>query len=111
MILVDTSVWVDHFRRGNARLTLLLEEGEAVTHPMVVGELACGNLPRRRKTLQLLERLPALPQAPDRIVREAIETRRLWGKGIGWIDAHLVVASLVSGVPLWTLDRRLARIL
>lgn len=75
MILVDTSVWVDHFRRGNARLKLLLEDGEAATHPMVLGELACGNLPRRRETLHLLESLPAIPQAPDRIVLEAIETR------------------------------------
>jgi predicted nucleic acid-binding protein len=111
MILVDTSVWVDHFRRGNARLKLLLEEGEAATHPMVLGELACGNLPRRRETLHLLESLPAIRQAPDPIVREAIETHRLWGKGIGWIDAHLMVASRISGVPLLTLDRRLARIL
>jgi predicted nucleic acid-binding protein len=110
MILVDTSVWVDHFRRGNARLKLLLEESEVATHPMVLGELACGTLARRRETLQLLENLPAIPPAPDRIVREAIETRRLWGKGIGWIDAHLMVAALISGVPLWTLDRRLARI-
>jgi predicted nucleic acid-binding protein len=111
VILVDTSVWVDHFRRGNARLNLLLEDGEVATHPMVLGELACGNLARRRETLQLLESLPAIPQATDQIVREAIETRHLWGKGIGWIDAHLVVASLISGLPLWTLDRRLARIL
>jgi predicted nucleic acid-binding protein len=81
MILVDTSVWVDHFRRGNARLELLLQDGEVATHPMVLGELACGNLARRRETLQLLESLPAIPQAPDRIVREAIETRRLWGQG------------------------------
>ena len=78
MILVDTSVWVDHFRRGNARLKLLLEDGEVATHPMVPGELACGSLARRRETLQLLESLPAIPQAPDRIVREAIETLRLW---------------------------------
>lgn len=111
MILVDTSVWVDHFRRGNARLKQLLEEGEVATHPLVLGELACGNLARRSETLHLLETLPAIPQAPDRMVREAIETRRLWGRGIGWIDAHLVVASLVSGIPLWTLDRRLAEIL
>jgi predicted nucleic acid-binding protein len=109
VILVDTSVWVDHFRRGNARLKVLLGDGEAATHPMVLGELACGNLPRRRETLHLLESLPAIAQAPDRVVREAIESRRLWGKGIGWIDAHLVVASLISGVPLWTLDRRLGR--
>ena len=90
---------------------MLLEDGEVATHPMVLGELACDNLARRRQTLQLLESLPAIPQATDRIVRETIETRRLWGKGICWIDAHLVVASLISGVHLWTLDRRLARIL
>jgi predicted nucleic acid-binding protein len=90
---------------------MLLEDGEVATHPMVLGELACGNLARRHETLQLLESLPAIPQATDRIVREAIETRRLWGKGIGWIDAHLVLACLISGVHLWTLDRRLARIL
>jgi hypothetical protein len=70
---------------------------------MVLGELACGNLARRSETLHLLESLPA--------VREAIEKRRLWGKGIGWIDADLVVASLISGDLLWTLDRRFARIL
>src|ERR1700680_2380989 len=89
VILVDTSVWGDQFRRGNARLKLLLGDGEVATHPMVLGELACGNLAGRRETLHLLESLPAIAQAPDRIVREAIESRRLWGKGIGWVDAPL----------------------
>jgi hypothetical protein len=110
MILVDTSVWIDHFRHGNERLRLLLDEGQAATHPMVLGELACGNLPRRAEILNLLARLPGIPPAPDRLVRESIESRRLFGKGIGWIDAHLLTASLLSVVPLWTLDRRLARL-
>lgn len=111
MILVDTSVWIDHFRKGNPRLRRLLEEGEVATHPMVLGELACGNLPRRAETLLLLARLPGIPQAPDHLVLQSIDSRRLWGKGIGWVDAHLLAASLLSSVPLWTLDRRLARLL
>lgn len=111
MTLVDTSVWVDHFRRGNPRLRLLLEDGEVATHPMVLGELACGNLPRRAETLRLLARLPGIAQAPDRLVLQSIDSRRLWGKGIGWVDAHLLAASLLASVPLWTLDRCLASLL
>ena len=110
MTLVDTSVWVDHFRRGNSALRGLLEEGGVTTHPMVLGELACGSLARRAETLRLLRRLPSIRQAPDNIVLQAIESFSLWGKGIGWIDAHLLVASQLSGVPLWTLDQRLARL-
>jgi predicted nucleic acid-binding protein len=111
MTLVDTSVWVDHFRRGNARLRTLLNDGEVATHPMILGQLACGSLPQRVRTLDLLQRLPSLPQAPDGVVLRSIESGRLWGKGIGWIDAHLLTASAISGIPLWTLDRRLARLL
>ena len=110
MILVDTSVWIDHFRRGNVRLRELLEEGEVATHPMILGELACGNLPRRAETLRLLGRLPDILQAPDHLVLRSIDSHRLFGKGIGWIDAHLFTASLLSAVPLWTLDRRLAKL-
>lgn len=110
MILVDTSVWIDHFRHGNERLRQLLEAGEVATHPMVLGELACGNLVRRAEILRLLERLPGIPLAPDRVVMQSIESRRLWGKGIGWIDAHLLTASLLKQVPLWTLDRRLGKL-
>jgi predicted nucleic acid-binding protein len=111
MTLVDTSVWVDHFRHGNIRIQRMLEEGAVATHPMIIGELACGNLPGRTETLRLLGRLPSVPQVPDSFVLEAITSRRLWGKGIGWIDAHLLVASVISGIPLWTLDRRLSRLL
>jgi predicted nucleic acid-binding protein len=111
MILVDTSVWIDHFRNGNARLRELLEKGEVVTHPMVLGELACGNLQKRAETLRLLGRLPRIPQAPDHLVLQSIESRRLFGKGIGWIDAHVLAASLLSSVPLWTLDRRLTELI
>lgn len=108
MILVDTSVWIDHFRSGNVRLSDLLQEGQVATHPMVLGELACGSLLKRAETLRLLNHLPRIAQAPHDLVLQAIESRRLFGKGIGWIDAHLLTASLVSSVPLWTLDRRLA---
>ena len=110
MILADTSVWIDHFRRGNPRFRELLEAGEVAMHPMILGELACGNLARRAETLRLLQRLPAIPQLPDPLVLEAIALRRLWAKGIHWIDAHLLTSALVSGTPLWTLDRRLAKL-
>ncbi len=111
MTLVDTSVWIDHFRNANARLRDLLEEGEVATHPMVLGELACGNLPRRVQTLRLLARLPRIPQASDHLVLQSIDSRRLFGKGVGWIDAHLLTASLLSSVPLWTFDLRLAKLI
>ena len=80
------------------------------THPMVLGELACANLPKRGETLRLLGRLPRIPQVPDHLVLQSIDSRRLFGKGVGWIDAHLLTASLLSTVPLWTLDRRLAEL-
>jgi len=111
MTLVDTSVWINHFRNGNPRLRDLLEEGEVVTHPMVLGELACGNLARRVHTLRLLARLPRIPQVADHLVLQAIESRRLLGEGIGWIDAHLITAALLSSVAFWTLDRRLGRLI
>jgi predicted nucleic acid-binding protein len=110
LTLVDTSVWVDHFRRGNPRLRTLLEDGEVCTHPMILGELACGNLPQRARTLALLAILPSVPPLADDVVLQAIEIRRLWGHGIGWVDAHLLCAALISRSPLWTLDRSLARL-
>jgi predicted nucleic acid-binding protein len=110
LILVDTSVWVDHFRRRNAKLSQLLEDGAVYTHPMVLGELACGNLRERTRTIALLALLPSVPQVTDEVVLQAIELRRLWGQGIGWVDAHLLCAALISRCPLWTLDRRLSRL-
>jgi predicted nucleic acid-binding protein len=106
MTLADTSVWVEHFRRGHAGLRKLLEEGEIVMHPFVYGELACGNLPDRPRTLSLLAALPSLTPADDSAVLYAIELRK-WSGRIGWIDAHLLTSALLTQAPLWTLDRKL----
>jgi len=110
MILVDSSVWIDHFRSGNAELTRLLEAGEVAMHPMVLGELACGQLAKRGQTLHLLGALPKVELARDEDVFHALESRRWFGSGIGWVDAHLLTASLLSRTPLYTLDARLARV-
>ena len=109
MILVDTSVWVDHLRRGNPTLRQLLEAGEVGCHSFVIGELACGRLRNRSSVLDLLRKLPAIAQVEDYEVHELIEARSLMGRGIGWVDLHLLSAAMISGVSLWTLDRHLVR--
>ena len=109
MILVDTSVWVDHLREGNARLQALLRAEQVLVHPFVIGELACGNLRNRDEVLRLLEALPAARQADHRETLELVQRQHLAGLGLGWIDAHLLASSLLSEARLWTLDRRLAR--
>jgi predicted nucleic acid-binding protein len=110
VVLVDTSVWVDHFRKDNSRLRSLLMDGQVLCHPFVIGELACGSLKRRDSILGLLSILPVAPQVQHDEVMHLIASRRLWGKGIGWIDAHLLTATLLSRSTLWTLDRCLGRI-
>ncbi len=107
MILVDTSVWVDHFRNGNAVLETLLHDGEVMTHPFVVGELACGSLANRNTILALLQELPEAPSAEHDEVMSLVERKRLWSQGIGWIDAHLLASSLLANTPVWSLDKRL----
>jgi len=108
VILVDTSVWVDHLRRGNSTLRRLLDNGEVGCHSFVIGELASGTLRQRATILELLGELPAVPAAEDFEVLELIETRRLMGLGLGWVDAHLLAAALIADVSLWTLDKPLA---
>jgi predicted nucleic acid-binding protein len=111
MILVDTSVWVDFFRGAPAarRLRALLEDGEVLVHPWVIGELALGHLGRsRRAVIDDLSVLPAAPILSDLEVRAMIDARGLAGSGIGWVDAQLIASSLVDGAGLWTLDRKLA---
>jgi predicted nucleic acid-binding protein len=110
MILVDTSVWVDHLRRGNAGLMVRLEAAEVLCHPFIVGELACGNLTRREEILSLLGKLPACTVAEHDEVLAFVETNGLMASGIGWIDAHLLASIALSRAQLWTLDRRLAEI-
>lgn len=110
MILVDTSVWVEHLRRGESRLDQLLLESAVAGHPFVVGELALGHLRPRREILDLLGALPQVQRASHDEVLAFVEHRHLVASGIGWVDAHLLSAAALSGVRLWTLDRRLARL-
>jgi len=108
LILVDTSVWVDHLRSGVPVLANLLQEGEVLIHPWVIGEIACGNLRNRQQVLDLLLGLPTALVASDSEVLLLIERGNLMGRGIGSIDAHLLAAAKLSRCGLWTQDRRLA---
>lgn len=107
MILVDTSVWVDHLRRGDAQLIGLLESNAVIMHPFVVGEIACGSLSDRALTLDLLLNLPAaLVVEPDEAL-VYLDQHSLHGKGIGYVDVHLLASAAISGAKLWTRDKRL----
>jgi predicted nucleic acid-binding protein len=111
VILVDTSVWVDHFRAGLPALVQCLDRFEVATHPFVIGDLALGNLRQREIILALLRALPAAPVADEEEVMEFIERRHLPGRGIGYVDAHLLSAChLAPGMHLWTRDKRLKAI-
>ena len=109
-VLVDTSVWVDHFRKGEALLEDLLSAGLVATHPFVIGELACGNLSNRKEILKLLSELPVAVTATNDEVMHLIERHKLGGKGLGWIDMNLLASALLSNSPLWTRDHRLAAV-
>ncbi len=108
MILVDTSVWVDHLSRGNARLQALLTAGRVLVHPFVLGELALGRLKRRSEILGLLSEMPQAEAANHDEVLQFIDRHALAGSGVGWVDVHLLVSAALSRVSIWTLDRRLA---
>lgn len=109
MILVDTSVWIDHLRSGEPTLAAALEGGQVMMHPFVIGELACGNLANRSEVLELLGDLPAAPTATNPETLNFIERRALMGRGIGYIDVHLLASAVLSGDGrLWTRDWRLA---
>lgn len=109
MILVDTSVWIDHLRKTDPRLVRILGEGLVSTHPMVYGELALGSIAGRLEFLELLERLPAAVHAEDEEVMRLIESENLHGRGLGFVDAHLLAGCLLTpGTLLWSRDRRLA---
>jgi predicted nucleic acid-binding protein len=108
LILVDTSVWVDHFRRGDAQLVDLLERSTVIMHPFVVGEIACVSLRDRSSILELLQDLPAAAVAEGEEVLGFIESHVLHGKGIGYVDVHLLASvALTEGAKLWTRDKRL----
>ena len=110
MILADTSIWVDHFRKGNKQLRTYLEQGQIAMHPLVVAELALGSLHERTKTLALLDLLPQLEVAQISEVRHLIETRRLYTLGIGLVDAHLIASVFIKpATVIWTTDKPLRK--
>jgi predicted nucleic acid-binding protein len=110
IVLADTSVWVDLWRHGNPRLARLLEQGRVVLHPFVLGEIALGAVTPRREVLHDLGTLDAPRVAEHGEVLALIERVPLWGRGVGWVDAHLLATALLDRLTLWTLDRRLARV-
>ena len=110
MILADTSVWVQHFRRGMPAFAAALAERQISIHPIVLGELACGNLGKRAQTLADLRRLPHATVATFEESLSLIESRSLYGRGLGWNDVQLLVAAKLSGHFLWSLDARLVAV-
>ena len=107
MVLVDTSVWVHHLREGDKDLEKLLNEGQVMCHPFIIGEIACGRLQNRAEILRLLNLLPMTIQAKHEEVLEFIEVNRLMGRGLGYVDIHLSASAILTGVIMWTLDRKL----
>jgi predicted nucleic acid-binding protein len=108
VILVDTSVWIDHFRNNNEVLARLLDIGRVLAHPFVIGELALGNLRNREIILNALQDLPGATIARDDEVLRFIDLHALFGQGIGYIDAHLLAAArMTPDAALWTQDKRL----
>ena len=110
MVLIDTSVWVSHLRQAHAGLVALLNDGEVVCHPFIVGELACGNLKNRTTILTFLEALPMAVIAEHQEALTFVESHALMGKGLGYIDIHLLASCMLTGLPIWTLDKKLERI-
>jgi predicted nucleic acid-binding protein len=109
MILVDTSVWIGHFRAGSERLKTLLFDEQVLCHPFIVGELACGNLRRRSEILSMLKALPEAHLVEHEELLDFLDARRLYGRGIGWVDAHLLASTLLTGCAIWTFDKPLRR--
>ncbi len=107
MILVDTSVWIEHLRSGTVGLETVLDEGNIACHPFIISELACGNLKNRTEILTLLKNLPVAAVANDDEALKFIECHQLMGKGLGFIEIHLLMSALLTGIPLWTFDKRL----
>jgi predicted nucleic acid-binding protein len=108
-VLADSSIWVEHFRKGHGRLTGLLKDGMVLMHPFILGELACGNLKKRGEILADLAELPKAAAATHEETLDLMERRKLWGCGIGWVDTHLIASALLSNCRLLTIDERLHR--
>lgn len=107
MVLVDTSVWIDHFRRGNSKLSNLLDEAKVSSHPLIIGELACGGLKQRNQIIDLLKDLPQSLSASHDEVLIFIDHHKLYDKGLSYIDVQLLASARLSQIPIWTLDKKL----
>lgn len=107
MVLVDTNVWIKHFRKSDAELISQLNIGFVACHPYIIGELACGNLGNRAEILMLLQSLPSSPLVEDTEILEFIENNSLMVRGLGYVDIHLLASAIIGNVALWTFDRRL----
>jgi predicted nucleic acid-binding protein len=107
MILVDTSVWIHHFRKTDQELVDHLNIGSVSCHPFIIGELACGNLGNRSEILRLLQALPSTPVLEPSEILYFIENKSLMGRGLGYVDIHLLASSILGNVVFWTADRRL----
>jgi predicted nucleic acid-binding protein len=109
MTLVDTSVWVNHLRTGRARLNSLLQDNLVLVHPFVIGELACGMLKNRSEILGLLQTLPETQVPEHHEVLHLLESHKLFGEGLGWVDMNLLASAQLTGCGLWTADTRLQK--
>jgi hypothetical protein len=109
MVLVDTSIWISHFRENNSHLRKLLINESVACHPFIIGELACGNIKNRKEIISLLQALPQSLVAESDEILAFIEQKKLMGAGIGLIDVHLLASALLTNLPLWTADKRLRK--
>lgn len=109
MVLVDTSVWVSHLRAGKPALEKLLLAAEVACHPFILGELACGNIRNRAEVLSLLRALPMAPVVTQEEFLHFVDSHKLAGVGIGFVDVHLLASSRLGGIALWTEDRKLSQ--
>ena len=107
MVLVDTSVWIDHFHKTNLNLSNLLEEGFVFVHPFIIGELACGNIKNRKEIFRLLQSLPQIKVTEHDEIIYFIENNKLYGKGLGYIDIHLLASCKIDNAKLYSRDKKL----
>ena len=106
-MLVDTTIWIDHLRRGDTSLAAMLEQEQVCVHPFVIGEVACGHLTDRPDVLGSMQALPMLPIVRHADVMDFVDRHRLMGRGLGWVDMHLLASVSTSGEQLMTRDKRL----
>jgi predicted nucleic acid-binding protein len=110
MILVDTSIWIDHLNKSNAELIKLLKSNRVCVHPFIIGELSCGNISNRDEILSLLKALPRAEPALEEEVFTLLDNKKLFGIGLGFVDVNLIASALIHGVKIWTYDKSLKKI-